>query len=370
MTGEDVRLFLDRMVGEGTIPGVVFLGGRPGQRAEAVVAGRAQVHGGPARPMREDTLFDLASLTKVVATLPAVLVLAERGELGLGDRAVKFLPGLRGERRDEITIGQLLAHTSGLPAEIKFWREYSDPAEARLAMLQVPLEHSPRAARGLLRHRVHAAGARGDGGHRCATRRSRRWARHRAAALPRHRLPPWPRSGRGSGGVHRAAARRQRADRRRPRRERQVLRRRGRARRAVRPGQRPGQVPGAGLARRRTALPRHQGGGGPAADRGAPTAGVAWAGCCAATPRTRWAAAGRRPVPLTPGSPAPAWPSTRPAGTTRCCSPTTCTSAGTGHDPPNIREAVHDRCGSARTLTGPAGGPVYLVAMRRLPIAA
>jgi CubicO group peptidase (beta-lactamase class C family) len=153
MTREDVRLFLDRMVGEGTIPGAVFLGGQPGQRhsgqgqprrgAEAVVTGQAQVHGGPARPMRADTLFDLASLTKVVATLPAVLVLAERGELALGDRAVRFLPGLHGERRDDITIGQLLAHTSGLPAEIKFWREYTDPDEARQAMLLVPLEHPP-----------------------------------------------------------------------------------------------------------------------------------------------------------------------------------------------------------------------------------
>jgi CubicO group peptidase (beta-lactamase class C family) len=148
MTAEDVRLFLDRMVSEGTIPGAVFLGGQsvrgqPGQRAEAVVTGQAQVHGGPARPMREDTLFDLASLTKVVATLPAVLVLAEQAQLSLDDRAVRFLPGLRGERRDEITIRQLLTHTSGLPAEIKFWREYTDPGEAYLAMLQVPLEHPP-----------------------------------------------------------------------------------------------------------------------------------------------------------------------------------------------------------------------------------
>jgi CubicO group peptidase (beta-lactamase class C family) len=143
MTAGDVRLFLDRMVSEGTIPGAVFLGGRPGQRTEAVVAGQAQVHGGPARPMHEDTLFDLASLTKVVATLPAVLVLAERGDLALDDPAVRFLPGLRGERRDEITIRQLLAHTSGLPAEIKFWREYTDPGEAHLAMLQVPLERPP-----------------------------------------------------------------------------------------------------------------------------------------------------------------------------------------------------------------------------------
>lgn len=141
--GRAVQQVLDAAVRDGQTPGAVFLTGRPGMATEAAVAGWAQLLGGPARPMHHGTLFDLASLTKVAATLPAVLVLAERGELALDDPARKFLPGFTGERRDEITVAQLLAHTSGLPAEIKFWQLYSDPGDAADAMLGTRLEHPP-----------------------------------------------------------------------------------------------------------------------------------------------------------------------------------------------------------------------------------
>lgn len=144
--GEAVRAVLAAAVADGTVPGAVFTTGRPGEPAETVVAGAAQVRGGPRRPMRHDTVFDLASLTKVVATLPAVLVLATRGELALDDRVASFLPGFRGERRDEVTVRHLLAHTSGLPAEFPLWRRYADPGEANQALLSVPLEHPPGTA--------------------------------------------------------------------------------------------------------------------------------------------------------------------------------------------------------------------------------
>jgi serine-type D-Ala-D-Ala carboxypeptidase len=146
MNGRDVGAVLTAAVEDGKIPGAVFVAGGAGRPACAVVAGQAQVHGGPPRPMRRDTLFDLASLTKVVATLPVILRLAELGELGVDDLVARFLPGFSGERRDEITVRQLLAHTSGLPAEIKFWQRYTDPERAALAMLEVALEHPPGVA--------------------------------------------------------------------------------------------------------------------------------------------------------------------------------------------------------------------------------
>jgi CubicO group peptidase (beta-lactamase class C family) len=141
--GRAVQEVLDAAVRAGRTPGAVFLTGRPGLATEAAVAGQAQVLGGPARPMHRGTLFDLASLTKVTATLPAVLLLAERGDLALDDEVRRFLPGFTGGRRDEITVRQLLAHTSGLPAEIKFWQLYRDPGEAARAMLGTRLEHAP-----------------------------------------------------------------------------------------------------------------------------------------------------------------------------------------------------------------------------------
>ena len=56
------------------------------------VLGVAEDHGGVRRPMRADTVFDLASLTKVLVTAPAVLLLAQRGLLDLDDRAATTCP--------------------------------------------------------------------------------------------------------------------------------------------------------------------------------------------------------------------------------------------------------------------------------------
>lgn len=140
MSAAAVGQRLATAVSSGEIPGAVFVASGPGQ---VVVAGDAQVHGGPRRPMRRDTLFDLASLTKVVATLPVVLRLAERRDLALDDRVGRFLPTFTGQGRDEVTVRHLLAHTSGLPAEIRFWSLCTGPEQAGAALLTAPLESAP-----------------------------------------------------------------------------------------------------------------------------------------------------------------------------------------------------------------------------------
>ena len=134
---------LGAAVGSGAIPGAVFACGAPGLAAQVVVVGEAQARGGPRRAMHRDTPFDLASLTKVVATLPAVLRLERFGALTLDDRVTRFLPAFGGDGRDAVTVRQLLAHTAGLPAEIPFWSRYDDPDEAGRALLRVPLDHPP-----------------------------------------------------------------------------------------------------------------------------------------------------------------------------------------------------------------------------------
>lgn len=65
-------------------------------------------------PMTADTVFDLASLTKVVATTPLLLRLVERGQVGLDDRVSTYLPEFRGHGKEAITVRQLLTHSSGL----------------------------------------------------------------------------------------------------------------------------------------------------------------------------------------------------------------------------------------------------------------
>jgi uncharacterized protein YbbC (DUF1343 family)/CubicO group peptidase (beta-lactamase class C family) len=65
-------------------------------------------------PMTEDTIFDAASLTKVVATTPAIMMLVERGQIHLDAPVTTYVPEFTGGGKDVVTIRQLLTHTSGL----------------------------------------------------------------------------------------------------------------------------------------------------------------------------------------------------------------------------------------------------------------
>jgi uncharacterized protein YbbC (DUF1343 family)/CubicO group peptidase (beta-lactamase class C family) len=87
-------------------------------------------------PMTDDTLFDAASLTKVLATTPAVLLLIERGEIALDSPAVRYLPEFETNGKDKITIRHLLTHTSGLRPDLSLapaWSGYDKAIELACA---------------------------------------------------------------------------------------------------------------------------------------------------------------------------------------------------------------------------------------------
>ncbi|HZU83199.1 MAG TPA: exo-beta-N-acetylmuramidase NamZ domain-containing protein [Polyangiaceae bacterium] len=69
-------------------------------------------------PMTLDTVFDLASLTKPIATATSVMALAERGAIGLDDPLAKYVPACSRPDKSAITLRQLLLHVAGLPADI------------------------------------------------------------------------------------------------------------------------------------------------------------------------------------------------------------------------------------------------------------
>src|SRR3954470_17644973 len=69
--------------------------------------------------MTEDTIFDAASLTKVVACTPAMMLLVERGEVDLEATVQTYIPEFKGDGKEAITIRQLLTHTSGLRPDIE-----------------------------------------------------------------------------------------------------------------------------------------------------------------------------------------------------------------------------------------------------------
>lgn len=139
-----LRGLLAEAVTTGELPGAVFATGCGARVDDRFAVGAAQLRGA-LRPMALGTLFDLASLTKVVATTTSILALANQGALALTDTARRYLPGLRIQGGATITLQQLLTHTSGLPEELFFWKTCSSIDEARALLYRAPLASAPGA---------------------------------------------------------------------------------------------------------------------------------------------------------------------------------------------------------------------------------
>ncbi|MGA9115684.1 MAG: glycoside hydrolase family 3 N-terminal domain-containing protein [Bacteroidota bacterium] len=89
------------------------------------------------------TIFDLASLTKVVATTAAVMLLTERGVLGLDSSVGAYLPSFAQLPKSALTIRHLLTHRGGFPPFLRLWRTCRTPAEAWDSILAAPLVAVP-----------------------------------------------------------------------------------------------------------------------------------------------------------------------------------------------------------------------------------
>ena len=90
------------------------------------------------------TLFDMASLTKVVVTTTLAMLVFESGELDLNKPVVEYLPAFGGGDKSSITVEDLMRHRSGLPAFRPYHLTTSNPEEARSAILAEPLVGTPR----------------------------------------------------------------------------------------------------------------------------------------------------------------------------------------------------------------------------------
>jgi CubicO group peptidase (beta-lactamase class C family) len=140
---------IDDAVARGVIPGAVLAAGiGTAQPVLLHVVGDAQRDGAARRPMSADTIFDLASLTKVTATLPCVLRLVAGGGVGLDDPVRRFVPAFAaaaddGAGKDRVTVRNLLSHTSGLPDSRKYYEYLRDPEQIRAAALAEPLVSPP-----------------------------------------------------------------------------------------------------------------------------------------------------------------------------------------------------------------------------------
>jgi CubicO group peptidase (beta-lactamase class C family) len=142
-TFEAARQFLQRAVGESAFPGAVIEAGHANQPLWREAFGRLTFDA-DAAATRDDTIFDLASLTKVLATTALVMRQVEQGTLGLDDPVARHVPLWRDQDAAPVTIRDLLAHCSGLPAHLPLFREHKGRAAFERAICAAPREYLPR----------------------------------------------------------------------------------------------------------------------------------------------------------------------------------------------------------------------------------
>jgi CubicO group peptidase (beta-lactamase class C family) len=140
-----VDRIVERAVEAGGFPGATVAIGR--QDGPVWLRGYGSLSWDPdaahADPTR--TMYDLASLTKVVATTTAIMILYDQGKIRLDAPAARYLPRWKIGARAHVTVQDLLTHRSGLPPGRELWLVAHTPAQARRAVLTTPLEYEPGA---------------------------------------------------------------------------------------------------------------------------------------------------------------------------------------------------------------------------------
>ena len=124
-----VDAIIQQSITDGNIPGAVLFVGHNGKIVYRKAYGNRALE-----PHREamtlDTVFDLASLTKVIVTTTAVMQLMQTGKIRLNDPVAKYLPEFAQNGKEDITVRQLLTHYSGLPPDLDLKTQWSGKATA------------------------------------------------------------------------------------------------------------------------------------------------------------------------------------------------------------------------------------------------
>lgn len=129
-----------------TIPGAVLVVAQHGHVLENRAFGYAQLYDfqmhrlAKPRPMHPSTLFDLASVTKVMATTMAVMKLAGEGRLDVDAPVYRYLPDFRGPHKDSITVRNLLQHSAGLVQWQPLYYHARNESEAYRLIRDMPLQ--------------------------------------------------------------------------------------------------------------------------------------------------------------------------------------------------------------------------------------
>jgi beta-glucosidase-like glycosyl hydrolase/CubicO group peptidase (beta-lactamase class C family) len=139
---DEIEAVMGTALRDKAFPGGVVTVGRNGALVYQRPFGRLSYEPGAAE-VRDDTIYDLASLTKVVVTTTVAMILVDEGKLDLGKKVSDFLPGFRGGGKEKVTVEQLLSHASGLDWGAPLYKELKTK-EAYLERIQaMPLVYEP-----------------------------------------------------------------------------------------------------------------------------------------------------------------------------------------------------------------------------------
>lgn len=143
-----VEAAMERAISRGATPGGVILVRHQGAQIMLAAYGLSHAYDSlttrTAEPVRAttDTLYDFASLTKLFTTT-CVMRLVEAGRLVLDEPVARWLPDFAAGGKDQVTLRQLLTHTSGLPDLLQLWKLADTPAERMRQVLEAPLLDQP-----------------------------------------------------------------------------------------------------------------------------------------------------------------------------------------------------------------------------------
>jgi CubicO group peptidase (beta-lactamase class C family) len=134
---------LDKAITERVFPGAVVEIGRAAGPVATISRGSLTYAEGSAA-VAETTIYDLASLTKVLATAALMVPQLESGRMRLDDRVRHWIESWSGDERQPVTIRDLLEHCSGLPGHRHYFRTRRGRASFEAAICEEPLEYAPR----------------------------------------------------------------------------------------------------------------------------------------------------------------------------------------------------------------------------------
>ena len=138
-----IPTLVEQAIADKKLPGAVVLVGRGDRVVYEKAVGHRAVSPAP-EAMTIDTIFDLASLTKVVATTTSVMKLVEDGKIRLNERVSDYIPGFERHNKANITIRHLMTHTSGLRPDL----DSANPWTGADTAVQLAMDEAPSAPPG------------------------------------------------------------------------------------------------------------------------------------------------------------------------------------------------------------------------------